>query len=135
MQAANIAPEHVVSNLGRCQVLLSEPPAERIGVAELPSDALARIALRLQFGGHHAEVGSHRTGTHPAQNMGCCEIGFDQVLLLPAQLAGRKTVSGLCRVAQSPNPRHHWFEIAPIRSTRDYPVLGISFQTFSLKIR
>src|SRR5512136_812791 len=103
MQAANVTLDVLVPNLGGCQVLLSEPPAERIDVAELPADALARIVLQLKFGGQGVQVGSHWTGAHPVQNMGRCEIGFDQVLLLPAQLAGRKTVSGLCRVRQSPN--------------------------------
>src|SRR6266699_2808782 len=129
MQVANVSPDQVVSDLGRCQVLLSEPAAERIGVAQLPANALTRIVSRLKFGGQGTQVGGHQTGAHPVQNMGCCEIGFDQVLLLPAQLAGRKTVSGLCRLAHSPNPRPHWFEIAPICFTRDYPELGISFPT------
>src|SRR5260370_22630448 len=134
MQVANVAPDQVVSNVGRCQVLLSEPPAERIGVAELPADALTRVVLRLKFGGQGAQVGSHRTGAYPVQNMGRCEIGFDQGLLLPAQLAGTKTGSGLCRLAQPPKPRHHWFEIVPTCSIRGYPVLGISFANYSLNI-
>jgi hypothetical protein len=45
MQAINVAPEQIVSNLVHGQVPFSKPPAERIGVAKLPPDALARIVL------------------------------------------------------------------------------------------
>ena len=54
----------------------------------------AYAAAQAKFGGYRAEVRSHRTGAHPVQNTGCREIGFDQVLLLPAQLAGRVKISG-----------------------------------------
>ena len=129
MQAVSIMVDQISGNLGHGQILLSEPRAERIGVAELPTDALARIVSRLKFGGQGVQLGSHWTGAHPVQDMGCCEIGFDQVLLLSGQLADRKTVSVLCRVAQSLDPRCQRRETTSGPPACGYPVLGIRFQT------
>ena len=93
MHAADITADRLVRDLRHGKVLLGEPLAERIGVVKLPPDAPTRIVLRLEFGGEGVKIWSCRTGAHPVQNMGCCEIGFDQVSLLPARLAGREKVS------------------------------------------
>jgi hypothetical protein len=94
VHAADIAADHLVRDLGQGKVLLGEPLAQRIGVVKLPPNAPTRIVLRLEFGGEGVKIWSCRTGAHPVQNMGRCEIGFDQVFLLPARLAGRGKISG-----------------------------------------
>src|ERR1051326_7320547 len=90
VEAASVATDHLVRDRGHGKVLFPEPTAGRIGVPKLPPDALARIIVRLEFDCQCTQVRSHWTRPHPIQNMGCCEISFDQILLLPARSADRK---------------------------------------------
>jgi hypothetical protein len=43
VHASDPAADHLIGDLGQLDFLLLEPPAERIGVVELPPDASARI--------------------------------------------------------------------------------------------
>ncbi|OFW16361.1 MAG: hypothetical protein A3H27_09840 [Acidobacteria bacterium RIFCSPLOWO2_02_FULL_59_13] len=53
-----------------------------------------------EFGWQRVQVGSHQPGTQSAQHRGLDKILFDHMLLLAAWLAGRRSISRLCRVNQ-----------------------------------
>jgi hypothetical protein len=89
-----VARQYRFINLSKRYLLFGKPAAKRVGVSKLTADAFAGIMLRFQVVRKRIQVGADNTVPHPVQDCGLSEVAFDQVLLQPARLAGRKSISG-----------------------------------------
>jgi len=110
-------------------LLVDEPSAEGMGVPKLTADALSGIMLCFELGGKRIQVRADNPVPHPVQDCGLSEVAFDQVFSMPAQLAGRRSIAGLCRALQLRQARQYRLESGSKTFTRHNPELGITSLT------